>query len=135
MLLQHQPHQRTSRCVSSDSNKIPIPPENKPLRLLGLEQNSDSGLFGTSSAGTTRIWRLSHEEEHFQHKMIESLKLWRELEQISGEKLVYETGMLDFGPKSSPSLQKCYAVRIFFEISIYLFGGRNNSVRGQGDVC
>jgi sarcosine oxidase len=50
-----------------------------------------------SSHGTSRIFRFSYDEEHFVRDAMEALRLWRELEDEVGERLIVTTGGLDHG--------------------------------------
>ena len=50
-----------------------------------------------SSHGASRIFRFSYKDPHFVRMAQESLPLWRELEEESGERLLTVTGGLDVG--------------------------------------
>ena len=67
------------------------------LRVLGLERFSipnDSG----SSHGVNRIIRLAYfEDSSYVPLLRRSYERWRELEEASGEKLLYITGSVDTG--------------------------------------
>ena len=81
------------------------------LRVLGIEQFSIPHSRG-SSHGITRILREGlHENETYVPLVRRALKLWRELEKISGTPLFYQTGSLDIGVPESPivlgSLNSC----------------------------
>ncbi len=71
------------------------------LRVLGLERFSipnDSG----SSHGVNRIIRMAYyNDPSYVPLMRRSYERWRELEQMSGEKLLYTTGSLDTGHEDS----------------------------------
>ena len=72
------------------------------VRALGLEQ-FDLGHANGSSHGVNRILRLSYFEGAAYVPMVRrALELWRELEQITGERIFAETGALDCGPEDSP---------------------------------
>jgi len=80
------------------------------LNVLGLEANPESGHPGTSSVGTTRIWRLSHAIENHYKLMKLGLTHWKEIEEETGRKIIYKMGMLDFGPKDSEDILECIEV-------------------------
>ena len=69
--------------------------------VLGIEQfgvPNDQG----SSHGSTRIIRLAYyEHPSYVPIMQRGYKLWRDLENISGEKLLHITGSIDIGPENS----------------------------------
>lgn len=65
-------------------------------RVLCLEQFRVGNRRG-SSHGTSRIFRLAYQDPEYAHLAQESLPLWRELEQESGEALLETTGSLDVG--------------------------------------
>ena len=70
-------------------------------RVLGIEQfgvPNDQG----SSHGSTRIIRLAYYEHPLYVPIMQrGYKLWRDLENISGEKLLHITGSIDIGPENS----------------------------------
>jgi sarcosine oxidase len=51
-----------------------------------------------SSHGSSRIFRLSYPDQHFVRLAQGARQSWRELEAECGERLVVQTGALDFGP-------------------------------------
>jgi len=51
-----------------------------------------------SSHGSSRIFRLSYPDQHFVRLAQGALQSWRELEADCGERLLVQTGALDFGP-------------------------------------
>ena len=81
------------------------------MRVLGLERFSipnDSG----SSHGVNRIIRLAYyEDPSYVPLLRRSYERWRELEEASGEKLLYVTGSVDTGSESGKvftgSLRSC----------------------------
>ena len=81
------------------------------LRVLGLERFSipnDSG----SSHGVNRIIRLAYfEDSSYVPLLRRSYERWRELEEASGEKLLYITGSVDTGSEDgrvfAGSLRSC----------------------------
>lgn len=80
-------------------------------RVLGLEQYDIPHDMG-SSHGYTRIIRLAYYEDPAYVMLLHrAYRLWEELEQVSGEKLLHITGSIDAGPADSwvfkGSLQSC----------------------------
>ncbi len=81
------------------------------LRVLGLEQFDiphDQG----SSHGVNRIIRLAYyEDPSYVPLLLRSFERWRELEAVSGEKLLYTTGSVDASPEDNDvftgSLRSC----------------------------
>lgn len=69
----------------------------KGLKVLGIEQYSRPGHIGTSSFGETRLWRTTHDVKIRNDMMWDSLPLWKELEEESGEKLVLTFPVLTIG--------------------------------------
>src|SRR5581483_2015826 len=70
-------------------------------RVLGLEQFGIPHELG-SSHGITRIIRLAYyEHPSYVPLLRRAYQLWRELEQLSGERLLHVTGSLDAGPPES----------------------------------
>jgi sarcosine oxidase len=64
------------------------------LLVEQFEPGNDRG----SSHGSSRILRLSYPDQHFVRLAQGALQSWRELEVDSGERLLVQTGALDFGP-------------------------------------
>jgi sarcosine oxidase len=72
------------------------------LRVLGLERYDLLHEYG-SSHGLTRIIRLAYwEHPGYVALLRRSYQLWRELERLSGERLLYLTGSIDGGPVNGP---------------------------------
>jgi sarcosine oxidase len=72
------------------------------LRVLGLERYDLLHEYG-SSHGLTRIIRLAYwEHPTYVALLRHSYELWRELEQLSGERLLHITGSVDAGPADGP---------------------------------
>lgn len=70
-------------------------------RVLGLERFDIPHTFG-SSHGSTRIIRLAYSEgSHYVPLLRDAYRLWRELEEVSGESILRVTGGLDIGPGTS----------------------------------
>lgn len=67
------------------------------LKVVGVEQYPHSGYQGSNSFGDGRIWRhlQSSQEAVVQQKAAE--KLWKQVEEESGEKLLRYTGCLIAG--------------------------------------
>ena len=88
-------------------------------RVLGLERFHVPHSFG-SSHGLTRIIRLAYSEgSHYVPLLREAYRLWRELEDVSGESILRVTGGLDIGPASGGivqgSLTSCIEHGLSFE--------------------
>ena len=88
-------------------------------RVLGLERFDIPHPFG-SSHGLTRIIRLAYSEgSHYVPLLREAYRLWRELEELSGESILRVTGGLDIGPQSGGivqgSLKSCTEHGLSFE--------------------
>lgn len=72
------------------------------LRVLGLERFDMVHEYG-SSHGLTRIIRLAYwEDPSYVALLRRSYQLWRELEKLSNERLLFITGSVDAGPPASP---------------------------------
>ena len=72
------------------------------LRVLGLERFDLVHEHG-SSHGLTRIIRLAYwEHPTYVALLRRSYELWRELEQLAGERLLHITGSIDAGPAGRP---------------------------------
>jgi sarcosine oxidase len=72
------------------------------LRVLGLERYDLLHEYG-SSHGLTRIIRLAYwEHPTYVALLRRSYELWRELERLSGERLLQITGSVDAGPAGGP---------------------------------
>lgn len=88
--------------------------------VLGLEQYDIPHDMG-SSHGYTRIIRLAY-YEHPSYVMLlkRAYELWHEIEQVSGEKVFYQTGSIDAGPADSwvfkGSLQSCIEHNLAHEV-------------------
>jgi sarcosine oxidase len=71
------------------------------LRVLGLEQFTPAHDRG-SSHGQTRVIRQSYyEDPAYVPLLLRSYELWRELEDVSGESLLFEVGGLMIGAENS----------------------------------
>lgn len=71
------------------------------LKVLGLERFDLVHEYG-SSHGLTRIIRLAYwEHPTYVALLRRAYELWRELEALSGERLLYITGSVDAGPDGS----------------------------------
>jgi sarcosine oxidase len=74
-------------------------------KVLGLERFDLLHEYG-SSHGLTRIIRLAYwEHPTYVALLRRAYELWRELENLSGERLLYITGSVDAGPEGSPVFQ------------------------------
>lgn len=69
------------------------------LRILGLERYNVLHEMG-SSHGLNRIIRLAYyEHPSYVPLLFRAYELWRELENVTGERLLYVTGGIDAGPE------------------------------------
>ena len=69
----------------------------KGLKVLGLEQYSCPGSIGSSSFGETRQWSAIYPTKLKNTMMWEAVKLWKEMEEESGEKLLVSLPFLWMG--------------------------------------
>ena len=73
------------------------------LRVLGLERFDLVHEYG-SSHGLTRIIRLAYwEHPTYVALLRRAYELWRELESLASERLLYITGSVDAAPKAARS--------------------------------
>ncbi|MPZ68260.1 MAG: FAD-dependent oxidoreductase [Actinobacteria bacterium] len=82
-------------------------------RKVTLLERYDLGHDKGSSHGASRIFRFSYDETHWVADAMESLVLWRELEEETGATLITTTGGFDIGPNVEAhrrSLDECDAV-------------------------
>lgn len=89
-------------------------------RVLLLER-FDLGHEKGSSHGASRIFRFSYDEPHWVADAMESLVLWRELEEETGATLITTTGGFDIGDhvhKHKAALDECGAVSELIEASV-----------------
>ena len=61
--------------------------------VIGIDRHGISAPPG-SSAGETRIFRLAHDRPEDIRLARRALELWRELEQLSGEQLIDQVGLI-----------------------------------------
>jgi sarcosine oxidase len=88
--------------------------------VLGLERFNIGHEFG-SSHGVNRIIRLAYAEGSWYVPMLRrAYLLWRRLEQMAGEQLLYVTGGIDAGPENGTiiqgSLRSCIEHRLRHEL-------------------
>ena len=87
----------------------------RALALAGREvlllERFELGHRNGSSHGTSRIFRFSYDDPNLVRDAMDSLKLWRELENEVGEPLIVTTGGLDHGDIDANlrALQTCGA--------------------------
>jgi sarcosine oxidase len=75
------------------------------LKVLGIEQFYVPHEFG-SSHGLTRIIRLAYfESPAYVPLLFRAYELWREIETLSGDKLLYTTGSIDAGREHTRTVQ------------------------------
>lgn len=82
-------------------------------RSVLLLERYDLGHDKGSSHGASRIFRFSYDEAHYVTDAMESLGLWRALEDETGTTLITTTGGFDIGPNVDAhrrSLDECGAV-------------------------
>ena len=63
-------------------------------KVLGLERFEQSGAIGTSSVGYGRIWRFMHTEPRYAQMQEESIEIFREIEQKTGQEILNKCGLL-----------------------------------------
>lgn len=73
-------------------------------RVLVLEQFPFLHTHGSSHGGS-RIFRHAYEDTRYVDLAVRAQQLWHELEAKTGERLLYPTGGLDFGPADNPELR------------------------------
>ena len=78
------------------------------LKVIGFEKNGRSGELGTASSGETRIWRITHANDEKNKMMTEALKMWRDVEQATGVKLLESYPILNFGHPDSEFLKTVF---------------------------
>ncbi|MGH9396497.1 MAG: N-methyl-L-tryptophan oxidase, partial [Terriglobia bacterium] len=88
-------------------------------RVLGLERFNIPNEMG-SSHGVTRIIRLAYyEHPSYVPLLLRAYELWRELENLSGERLLFITGSVDAGPRDGEiikgALQACEHFHLNYE--------------------
>ena len=82
-------------------------------RKVTLLERYDLGHDKGSSHGASRIFRFSYDEPHWVADAMESLELWRALEEETGTTLITTTGGFDIGPNVEvhrKSLDECGAI-------------------------
>jgi sarcosine oxidase len=89
-------------------------------KVLGLERYNIPHEMG-SSHGITRIIRLAYyEHPSYLPLLRRAYELWRELQQLAGEQLLFLTGSVDAGPPGSPvfegSRKSCEAYGLPHEV-------------------
>src|SRR5579859_3517246 len=72
-------------------------------RVLAIEQFELDHRLG-SSYGESRIIRYAYDHPAYVELAGAAFPMWRELEDQSGERLLFRTGGIDFGPADEPSL-------------------------------
>lgn len=79
------------------------------MKVLGLDQYTDSGELGTSSAGYTRIWRVTHPDKQSNDMMLDALATWRMIETATNTKLLEDFPIINFGHPDSKFLQGVFS--------------------------
>ena len=77
----------------------------KGLKVLGIEQFPCPGTFGSSSFGETRQWNAMHASEFNNSMMFKAVKMWKEIEDESGEKLIHSLPFLCMGTLENKSFK------------------------------
>ena len=77
----------------------------KGLKVVGLEANEVSGDMGSSSYGTTRIFRKYHKNLLHTKMMEETYELWKEWETNFKTQLLYPGPVLYYGDISNKTLK------------------------------
>lgn len=85
------------------------------VRVLLLEQYEIDHRWG-SSWGYTRIIRYSYAEAIYIKLALETYPLWDEVAQEAGERLIYQTGGLDFGRTGEKTLEATIANLAAFKL-------------------
>src|SRR5438128_550916 len=91
----------------------------RKCKVLGLEQFNIGHDLG-SAHGVNRIIRLAYfEHSNYVPLLHRAYELWRELQKLSGERLLYLNGSLDVGPEDGivvrGSLASCKEHRLKHE--------------------
>lgn len=93
-------------------------------RVLGLEQFDIPHTRG-SSHGLTRIIRLVYQEHPtYVQLLYRAYALWDELEQLTGEKVLYRVGSLDIGSADSSTFTGSLRAATEYDIPHELYSGR-----------
>src|SRR5258708_15812942 len=71
--------------------------------VLALEQFTLDHRLG-SSYGESRIIRYAYDHPAYVEMAKFTFPMWRELEEVSGQRLMIRTGGFDFGPADEPTL-------------------------------
>ena len=90
------------------------------MKVLGLDRYDIPNDMG-SSHGVTRVIRLAYyEDPSYVPLLRRAFELWRELESVSGERLLVTTGSVDAGPPGSPvfegSRESCEVYQLPHEV-------------------
>src|SRR5262245_16762575 len=70
------------------------------LKVAAFEQFKVVHEMGSHSGSTRIIRQAYHESPYYVPLVVRSDFLWRELEEISGKKLLIRTGGIDLGPRN-----------------------------------
>lgn len=103
-------------------------------RVLGIEQFSIGHELG-SSHGLSRIIRMAYfEDPSYVPLLRRSYQLWRDLEVLSDDSLLYITGGLDIGPDGSSLLEGSLKSCIEHQLQHEILTGRDLGIRFPGFV-
>ncbi|MDJ1370213.1 N-methyl-L-tryptophan oxidase [Gulosibacter molinativorax] len=73
-------------------------------RVIGVEQHGIAHAYG-AYAGESRLFRTAaYEGDHYTPLLMQSQRLWRELEQESGQDIYLQVGALTIAPSGSPKI-------------------------------
>src|SRR5688500_6055812 len=75
------------------------------IRELGIEQFISGKAYGSSHGQTRMIRKAYFEHSDYVPLLNRAYELWSELEEVSGEKLYHETGIIYFLPEDSRVLK------------------------------
>ena len=74
------------------------------VKVVGFEKFAYSGAIGTSSAGYTRVIRIASTDPELQEHAVTDFKEWRDLEKLSGKKIINMTGGVSLGRRGFPQM-------------------------------
>ena len=102
------------------------------LKVLGLEKYNILHDMG-SSHGVNRIIRLAYcEHPSYVPLLFRAYELWRELENLCGERILFITGGIDAGPESGPIVRGSIEACKQFSIQHELYDSQQLSRRFPG---
>jgi len=103
--------------------------------VLGLDRFPPGHDRG-SSHGQTRVIRMAYyEHPDYVPLLRRAYQLWETLEQVVGEKLYYEVGLLQVGPPDGPVLSGARASALKYQLELESLSAEEVSRRFPGLVC